>query len=1043
VRSGIFRRFLHSLHFTTMSIRNRILLALVSASCLLTISGFSAEPVAARDTATVLERGPHHKLIQTPSGGTYTELATGLCYQKDGQWIDSQEIIEILDGGATAVARQGQHQVIFSANINNPAGAVDLLTIDNKRFISKILGIAYFDAATGESALIAELKDSIGNVDPANIIVYEDAFIGSIKADVRFHYRKGSFEQDVIVREIEAGLSPATFGMNPATTRIEIWTEFFAPPIPQKQTIILRKEDDAARRAAMVVADFTDQVLDFGAMYIGSGRAFSTESEPVAGAAAIPVGKSWEKVEGARDFLIESVEYPQIRALLDKLPGMAQVAPRDPAGRLAARKNKTARTRAELLAQTSKAELRSREAKASKQGMVVAKANLPRRPGVVIDWEAVTGGTMIFKSDTTYSVTGPVTLGNGGALTTLEGGAVIKFDRATYYNQPKITIVGPISCLAASYQPVTFTGKDDDSLGEPIPGSAGSLSGTYANYALYLDGYAAGNFTLNNIRIRNAEYGIFFNGGSSHELRHAQFLNCSNAVLVGGTTLKLLNVLAYHQIGYTSGNNIINRYGSYVSTVDAHNCTFDGAAYLNNGSVGTVTLTLINCLLASIYSAGSYSGNNNSTVSSSAFQTVGAGNHYLADSAYRNAGTTAINTGLLDDLRKKTTYPPVVLTADFSLPTTLSPQAQRDLDVPDQGYHYDPIDFAWGGRTLTTSLLLTNGVAVAIYGVTGTTLGAGAKFISEGSPLNRNRLVRYQAVQEMPTAWGGTASTMSLLNVTASTAPLPEVRMRFTDISLLADTTGKRHIFENATANIISSLYLRDCQIRNGYLLLQGPYNSSGMLLELVNNLVQRANFTTTGGSPTAITVNMLNNLFLKGTLSLQGSADSHNVYDNLFDTVTLTASTFDNSNNGYISTTPLPLWGGGDKIITIPNYQSGSGLLGTNYYPASPLAGSLNDLVGTGWWAPSIIGLSHHTVLVDQTKAMLIPGGQDSIGYHYVALSGAYPVDGDGDGVPDYFEDRNGNGVADTGETSWQLYTSPNNLGSSGTGLQVLTPLK
>lgn len=46
-------------------------------------------------------------------------------------------------------------------------------------------------------------------------------------------------------------------------------------------------------------------------------------------------------------------------------------------------------------------------------------------------------------------------------------------------------------------------------------------------------------------------------------------------------------------------------------------------------------------------------------------------------------------------------------------------------------------------------------------------------------------------------------------------------------------------------------------------------------------------------------------------------------------------------------------------------------------------------------------------------------------IGLHYVALtSGGQPLDEDADGLPDYYEDSNGNGSADSGETDWTVFT-------------------
>src|ERR1051326_3292910 len=167
--------------------------------------------------------------------------------------------------------------------------------------------------------------------------------------------------------------------------------------------------------------------------------------------------------------------------------------------------------------------------------------------------------------------------------------------------------------------------------------------------------------------------------------------------------------------------------------------------------------------------------------------TSGAGAHYLATDTYRNSGVLTINSSLLADLRQKTTIAPIQLPANFDTPTILLPQAQRNTANVPCGFSYDPIDYIWNGLNLTSSLLLTGGVAVAIGGVTGTTLTQptgssppAPAFISEGGPLNMNRICRYQAVQELPIVWptGGTGSTMSLVNVNSVLNPLPDIRLR-------------------------------------------------------------------------------------------------------------------------------------------------------------------------------------------------------------------------------------------------------------------------
>jgi len=139
----------------------------------------------------------------------------------------------------------------------------------------------------------------------------------------------------------------------------------------------------------------------------------------------------------------------------------------------------------------------------------------------------------------------------------------------------------------------------------------------------------------------------------------------------------------------------------------------------------------------------------------SIFQTVGAGSHYLSDNTYRNSGTTNINSTLTSELKKLTTYPPIVLTNDFTVSTTLAPQAPRDTDIPDLGFHYFPLDYCWSSLNLSNSnLTLTNGVAVGIYGEYGTIMQSGGNFVSEGKVTDLNRLLHYQTVQEQPILWG-------------------------------------------------------------------------------------------------------------------------------------------------------------------------------------------------------------------------------------------------------------------------------------------------
>ena len=247
---------------------------------------------------TVEETLPNGRIIRRSSG--YTEMAVGLHFQRDGEWVDAREEIELIPGGARAI--QGQHKVSFSANINT-AGAIEILMPDGQRTRSHVLGIGIYDRVSGRSLLLAETKDSIGQLHFPNTIIYPDPF-DDIAADLRYVYRRDGISQDVLLKQIIA--LPA--GFNEETTMVEIWSEFVAGPEPTK--------------AERLKSGIPDQILDFGSMSIGTGKAF-----PIGDGVQerlFPVFKQWMNIQGRR-FLVEAVRVSVVNAELARI-GINQAA---------------------------------------------------------------------------------------------------------------------------------------------------------------------------------------------------------------------------------------------------------------------------------------------------------------------------------------------------------------------------------------------------------------------------------------------------------------------------------------------------------------------------------------------------------------------------------------------------------------------------------------------------------------------------------------------------------------------------------------------
>ena len=159
------------------------------------------------------------------------------------------------------------------------------------------------------------------------------------------------------------------------------------------------------------------------------------------------------------------------------------------------------------------------------------------------------------------------------------------------------------------------------------------------------------------------------------------------------------------------------------------------------------------------------------------------------------------------------------------------------------------------------------------------------------------------------------------------------------------------------------------------------------------------------------------NNLHFGGVLYLDGWFWANPVCtfkDNIYDSCRITDWSFTppvTGNNAYINTTfRLSSTNANDVVLSSLSYQTGP--LGKYYQPTN------SALINVGSQNATNAGLYHYTTLTNQVKET---NTVVDIGFHYVALnSSGLPFDGDSDGLPDYFEDVNGNGSVDTGERSW-----------------------
>jgi hypothetical protein len=199
----------------------------------------------------------------------------------------------------------------------------------------------------------------------------------------------------------------------------------------------------------------------------------------------------------------------------------------------------------------------------------------------------------------------------------------------------------------------------------------------------------------------------------------------------------------------------------------------------------------------------------------------------------------------------------------------------------------------------------------------------------------------------------------------------------------------------------------------------------------VTNNLFDRCYWVLQSDSH--LSAGFYNNLFRGGYLYLSGAgAGPWPVQDNLFDQANLSSTSTNHltcSNNGFTAGTTNYLGGPNNETNLAADYQAGP--LGNYYYPTNGT--NLATLIQAGSTTANQLGLYHYTVTTNE----VVEGTNTvSIGFHYVALDQyGNPLDSNGDGIPDYLEDANGNGIYDAGDSGdWQnlnldvIITQPRN---------------
>jgi len=643
----------------------------------------------------------------------------------------------------------------------------------------------------------------------------------------------------------------------------------------------------------------------------------------------------------------------------------------------------------------------------------------------------------MFKGDTTYYVNSTVQL---YGTTTIEGGTVIKFS-----TNGSLNVLGPLVCETGPYHPAVLTSKDDDSVGLMIDHSSGNPNTAsnglpYLNLAYWsfsqsgIKGPISTNadVTVRYLRFAYAYQGIAATCGFSGNISSIYITNdlpigyvvnshvwdCQFVKCVQGfanSSWNCAGVADLHNVLFSgcqyslAGSNVAANY----TFISGEQITSDSGSFWNtNHTLNAVSLTN-SIILGNFQFLPSTSVTTNNVVvnpGGTIFQTVGGANYYLATNTLQNMGSTNISAEMRLDLNQKTTWPPIFYTSagrPSSENLYFFPQASRDTNsAPDLGYHYDPLDYLFGAEYKTyTTVTLNPGTAIGTYGTNGfnygIAIGSQTIFASIGSPVQMNEIAEYNTVQEQAVPSWNTCSNASIVCLGGSASL---ASFKFTDWSSLAQDCV--HLWTSGSAAPVN---LRDCQFHGGQII------SSNLTINFTNCLLERVNCNLAPADTN--TPVCRNNFFYGGTFAFYPAQTNAVLKDNLFDQTIIPdgigalGNSYDGGHNAYVANCNQLDPGFPSDIVLTNSLAYSAGPLGSYYQPTN------SPLIFAGSLPAGQMGLYHYTVSTNE----IVDGTNNvSVGFHYLATDvNGNPLDSDGDGIPDYIEDANGNGIFDAGDFS------------------------